>query len=125
MDFNCLTLGRQQPNNTEEKMKEFKGVTKRYLKDKKTCKVTFRLPAEAVQGAKEVHLVGDFNNWDTKATPMTFLKDGSVKAVVNLETGKDYKYRYLIDGHKWENDWKADRYEPSPMAWEDNSVVSV
>ncbi len=106
-------------------MKTFKGISKRYLKGDKVCKVTFRLPAEAVKGAKTAYLVGDFNDWNEKATPMTFLKDGSVKAVLKLEAGKEYKYRFLIDGERWENDWRADRYEPSPMAWEDNSVVSV
>ena len=37
-------------------------LNKKYSKDKKTCKVTFELPAEV--GAKTVHLHGDFTGWE-------------------------------------------------------------
>ena len=29
----------------------------------------------------------------------------------------------LLDGYKWENDWKADKYIPAPYSNADNSVV--
>ena len=106
-------------------MTEIKTIQKQYLKNKTVCKVTFMLPKEAVGKAKTVFLVGDFNNWEKKATPMKILKNGNAKIAVNLKKDNEYKYRYLINGEKWENDWNADRYEPSPLAYEDNSVVHV
>ena len=106
-------------------MSKVQSLSKRYTKDKSVCSVTFRLPRDAVVNAKRINLVGDFNNWDKKASQMTVLKNGSAKIVLPLISGKEYRFRYLINGFKWENDWSADRYETSPMAWEDNSIVKV
>jgi 1,4-alpha-glucan branching enzyme len=101
------------------------GIQKRFLKSKPICKVTFTMPKEAIREAKRVHIVGDFNDWKRKATPMKKLKSGSYKIVVDLPCGREYQYRYLIDGKIWENDWAADRYAPSPFYDADNSVVIV
>ena len=106
-------------------MSKVQSLNKRYTKDKSICNVTFRLPKDAVVNAKRVNLVGDFNNWDKNALKMTVLKNGSAKIVLPLKSGQEYRFRYLINGFKWENDWSADRYETSPMAWEDNSIVKV
>ena len=95
-------------------------LKKQYLKTKNVCKVTFSLPA-AVQG-ETVFLVGDFNNWDEKATPMKRQKDGSFTTVLELEKGRKYQFRYLVNGTEWHNDWEADRYVPNPFSG-DNSVV--
>ena len=43
-------------------------VKKKFLKSKPICKVSFRLPKEEAGGAETVHLVGDFNDWDSSAT---------------------------------------------------------
>ena len=101
------------------------GLKKQLLKSKPLCKVTFSLPKEAVNGAKEVKVLGEFNNWDwAKATPMKKAK-GSYTAVVELPTGKAYQFRYKADNYAWENDWAADDYIPSPYDGIDNSVVIV
>lgn len=100
------------------------GITKQHMKSKPVCKVTFQLPKDAAPKAGSVMVVGDFNNWETEATPMKKSKDGCYAATVALETGKEYHYRFLIDGQRWENDWFADRYEPNPYGG-DNSVVVV
>ena len=100
-------------------------LVKQFLKSKPFCKVTFRLPAEAVETAEKVVLVGDFNEWNKEeGIVMKQLKNGSFKTIVKLETGKTYEYRYLIDGEKWENDWEADGYVPTPYG-DENSVVNV
>ena len=99
-------------------------IKKQFLKSKPVCKATFTFPAEAAPEAKSVALVGDFNNWNTeKAVNMKKQKD-VFKAVVELETGKEYQFRYLIDGQAWENDWEADAYVSTPFGV-DNSVVSA
>lgn len=100
-------------------------LKKQYLKSRPVCKVTFRLPKEAVEEADAVHLVGEFNNWDRQATPMEKLKSGEFKRVVELDPGNEYQYRYLIDGEHWQNDYAADKYIPNPYGDGDNSVVIV
>ena len=73
-------------------------IKKQFLKTKPEANVTFNLPKEAASGAAKVALVGDFNDWDTTATEMKKLKTGAFKATIKLETGKEYQFRYLIDG---------------------------
>lgn len=71
-------------------------MTKGYLKTKKgVCKVTFELPKEI--DAQTASVVGDFNDWDVKATPMKRKRDGAFSATVNLEAGKEYRFRYWLD----------------------------
>ena len=84
--------------------------------------VTFSLPAE-IQGER-VYLVGDFNNWDETAQPMLRDDDGSFFITLELEKGREYQFRYLINNDEWHNDWHADRYVPNPYSG-DNSVVST
>jgi 1,4-alpha-glucan branching enzyme len=99
------------------------GMKKQYLKSKSVCRVTFRLPKEAAPEAQHIALVGDFNNWSIEATPMKRLRNGDFTVTLELETGKEYKFKYLIDGHRWENDWHADRYETNIYGTEDSVVV--
>lgn len=87
-----------------------------------TVPVTFTLPAEV--GAADVALCGDFNNWDTGPIPLIRDTDGPWQVTVPLAPGSSYRYRYLLDGERWENAWDADRYEPNPYG-SDNSVVMV
>jgi len=87
--------------------------------------VTFRLPGSAVPGAQQVHIVGEFNEWSRHANPMKRLKNGDYTIALELEPGREYQFRYLIDGATWENDHNADRYIQSPFGDCDNSVVAV
>ena len=100
-------------------------IKKQFLKSKPVCKVTFSMPAEAAPEAKEVKLVGEFSEWTESPIEMKKLKDGSFKTVVSLETGKEYEFRYVIDGDRWENDWEADAYRSNAVTFEENSVVSL
>jgi len=36
--------------------------------------------------------------------------------------GREYAFRYRVDGERWENDPGADKYVPNPFG-SDNSVV--
>jgi 1,4-alpha-glucan branching enzyme len=93
---------------------------KRFLKTK--CKVTFELP-QGIEDAENVYLVGDFNNWDERATKMD-KKGKRFTITLDLEPNREYQYRYLVNGKDWHNDWEADRYVPNPFSG-DNSVVST
>ena len=101
------------------------GMKKEYLKSRKICKVTFRLPKIAAPKAKSVCLVGEFNNWNMYANPMKKLKNGNYTLTLVLKPGKEYQFRYLIDGNKWENDWNADKYVRNPYGDSDNSVIII
>ncbi len=98
-------------------------LKKQYVKTSGKCKVTFRLPKEAALDAQLVNIVGDFNNWSITETPMQKLKNGDYKIVLELNSEREYKFRYLIDATKWENDWSADKYIPNGFGGEDSVVV--
>ena len=98
-------------------------LKKSFSKDKKKCTVTFTVTADAAQGASTINVAGDFNSWSSTETPLKQGKDGSFSVKLSLATGKEYQFRYLIDGYKWENDWKADKYVPAPYSNAENSVV--
>lgn len=100
-------------------------LKKQFLKSKPVCKVTFTINADAIAGAGEVALLGEFNNWDPSESSMRKLKDGSFTKTLELETGHDYQFRYLVDGQRWLNDAEADKQVYSGVAAEENSVVSV
>lgn len=96
-------------------------LKKQYLKSKPVCKVTFSILAE---DAKKVSVVGSFNKWSTKATPLKKLKNGTFKGTVDLDTENTYEYKYIVDG-AYVNDDAADAYAWSDFASTDNSVVNV
>jgi 1,4-alpha-glucan branching enzyme len=83
--------------------------------------VTFSMPASI--GAKMFHVVGDFNDWSTTATPLNLSEEGWCVSL-ELDAGRSYQYRYLVDG-RWFNDWKADGYEPNEHGGDNSVVVTV
>lgn len=100
-------------------------MKKKYIKNSKLCKVTFRVPKEASMNAKSISIVGDFNNWSIKDNPMKKLKSGEFTLELDLEAKKEYQFRYLIDEKIWENDWAADKYARSEYGNCENSVIVV
>ena len=97
-------------------------LKKTFKKDGKTCSVTFTVPATV--GAQEVHLCGDFNDWSETSHPLKRRKDGRFSSTLSLEAGQSYRFRYLLDGERWENDEAADAYTPNPFGGDD-SIVKV
>ena len=93
---------------------------KTYGKNKRSCRVTFELPAD-VQ-AQSASLAGDFNGWSQDSHPMTRRKDGRLSVTVSLNTEHSYRYRFLLDGSRWENDWAADTYVTNSYGTEDSLV---
>ena len=99
-------------------------VKKDYQGSQTSCKVTFKLPIVAAKNASQVKVLGEFNSWDRdRGVVMEQDKDHFI-AEVELPVGKSYQYRYLIDNHKWENDWEADDYIQTPFGVK-NSVVII
>lgn len=95
-------------------------IKKTPTKSGNTSRVTFELPAAL--GARTVHLCGEFNDWSETDTPLIQRKDGRFSVTVTLPRGRSYRFRYLINGEKWENDWEADTYVPNVFGGEDSVV---
>lgn len=101
-------------------------IKKQYLKSKPICKVSFKIPKEVAASHEEAYIVGDFNNWDPKATPMKKLKkDGSFSVNLQFEKDKEYQFRYLFDDGTWANDEQADKYYPTEFHDAENSVLVI
>ncbi|RJQ55488.1 MAG: hypothetical protein C4526_03565 [Nitrospiraceae bacterium] len=103
---------------------EKQGLVKQYLEDGSTCRVTFRLSKAAAPEARSVTVVGDFNDWDMSGIQMIKLKSGDFSVSVDLSSGREYKFKYLIDGDRWENDWHADKYAPNSFGADDSVVIT-
>ncbi len=118
---------KQETDKRKQQKEDIKGqqIKKIYLKSRNTCKVTFRVSKEAVPDAQQVCVAGDFNDWNILANPMKRLKNGDFTTQIELQLGRDYQFRYHIDGIRWENDWQADKYVQNPFGDSDNSVVVV
>ena len=97
-------------------------MKKNYTKTGKLCRVTFVLPSDV--SAKKAAVCGEFNDWNAKSHPMKRRTDGSFSTTVTLPAGRDYRFRFLLDGERWENAWQADAYLPNEFGTED-SVVRV
>ena len=96
-------------------------LQKQFTPKRTICKVTFKVPAE--WASDKVAVVGDFNDWDPEANELE-RKNGAWETLVRLKPNKEYKFRYFIDGERWENDDAADNYVANDFGTED-SVVEV
>lgn len=96
-------------------------IRKEPTKSSSIVRVTFELPSN--MWAERVNLVGDFNDWDTTTTPMTRSRSSANwKVSIDLELGQRYRFRYLVDGKEWLNDWHADDHTENPYGSYDSIV---
>ncbi len=72
------------------------------------ARVTFTLP-DCIW-ADKIYLVGDFNDWNRTSHPFQNDGTGQWTITVDLELGRAYQFRYLIDGEQWTNDDQADAH---------------
>jgi len=100
-------------------------IRKQYLKSKPMCKVTFRIPEDLGHSARSAYVVGEFNHWDFFSNPMKKLKKGAFTTTLNLEKGRAYQFRYLLDKNTWENESDADDSVPTPYGDGENSVIVI
>jgi 1,4-alpha-glucan branching enzyme len=96
-------------------------LKKCYSKTGQSCRVTFNLPAEI--GAESALLCGEFTDWEAEAKPMKPLKKGGFSLTLSLPANRSYRFRYLLDGGRWEHDWEADDYVPNCFGGEDSVLV--
>ncbi len=100
-------------------------LEKQFLKSRPVCKVRFTIPAEDLHGASAASVVGEFNDWNAEAAPMKPQKDGSLSVVLEIPAGREYRFRYFVDYHRWMNEAQADGYEYCPFAGTDNSLLNI
>ena len=100
-------------------------IKKQYLKSRPACKVTFRIPEKMGTSAKTAHIVGEFNNWTFFSTPMKKIKSGAFTTTLELEPGREYQFRYLLDKKIWKNESDADKSVPTPYRDSENSVIII
>jgi len=79
-------------------------INKTFINDgsKAVARVTFTLPDSI--WADKIYLVGDFNDWDRTSHPFQRDREGRWIITVDLELGRAYQFRYLVDGKEWIND---------------------
>lgn len=82
--------------------------------------VTFELPAAVAAASASV--CGEFNGWSPTAHPLTRTDGGRLHTSVELAAGRRWRFRYLLDGQRWENDWAADDYVPNEHGGDDSVV---
>lgn len=99
--------------------------TKKALKSKPVCKVRFKMNAEEVGGCDELYLVGSFNDWNERNTPMKKAKDGSFAVEIDLPLGERYMFRYLRPDGAWLSDSAADGYENCAYTGARNSIIQL
>lgn len=85
-----------------------------------TASVTFTLDPR-VQ-AQSASVCGEWNGWACDANVMGRNSAGGFNLTVDLEPGRSYRFRYLLDGDRWENDWDADAYVPNAFGGDDSVV---
>jgi len=82
--------------------------------------VQFTLPIPA---AHQVVVVGDFNHWDTRATPLRRTPNGTWRTTVRLNPGA-HVYSFVVDGNRWVPD-PAAPLAPGSDFGSPNSLVTV
>ena len=83
--------------------------------------VQFVLVADS---ASDVRIVGDFNDWDARATPLRRTGAGGVWSVVVPLTPGRHVYAFVIDGKQWIADAAAPQ-APENEFGTPNSIVMV
>ena len=80
--------------------------------------VTFTVVRPDLAG-RELAVVGDFNGWDRRATPMQELVAGTWTALVHLSPGR-YRFRYLTPNGQCLNDENADDHADNDFGGRDS-----
>ncbi len=84
--------------------------------------VQFVLDPREATGATTLHVVGDFNDWDVSATPMT-LENGVWSTSLPIAQGR-HLYAFVVDGERWIADPRAPQTK-DPDFGRPTSVVIV
>jgi 1,4-alpha-glucan branching enzyme len=73
-------------------------------------------------GAQTAAVCGEWNGWSADADVMRRDAEGGFSVTVGLDAGRAYRFRYLLDGQRWDNDWAADAYVANDFGGDDSVV---
>jgi len=73
--------------------------------------------------AASVSVVGDFNDWNPKATPLSRKRGGTWEVHVRLDPGQ-YNYAFVVNGSNWVPDPTAPKVAVDDFG-SPNSVITV
>ena len=88
------------------------------VSQQQSVQFVFRAPS-----AQRVALVGDFNDWDSEATPLRQAAGGLWIVTVPLTAGR-YTYTFVVDGERWMADPSAPPAPPDDSG-RPGSVVTI
>ena len=84
------------------------------------ARVTFTVDPRV--GAQAAAVCGEWNDWSADADVMRRDAKGGFSVTVVLDAGRTYRFRYLLDGQRWDNDWAADAYVRNKFGGDDSVV---
>ena len=84
------------------------------------ARVTFTVDPRV--GAQAAAVCGEWNDWSADADVMRRDAEGGFSVTVDLDAGRAYRFRYLLDGQRWDNDWAADAYVRNDFGGDDSVV---
>src|SRR3954471_4320150 len=85
-------------------------------------KVAVTFEVDPAVGAERAYVCGEFNDWSQESHAMERNGDGGFTLTVPLEAGRSYRFRYFLDGERWENDWAADDYVANEFGSHDSVI---
>ena len=84
------------------------------------ARVTFTVDPQV--GARTAAVCGEWNDWAADADVMHRDADGGFSLMVDLDAGRAHRFRYLLDGQRWDNGWAADAYVANDFGGDDSVV---
>jgi 1,4-alpha-glucan branching enzyme len=84
------------------------------------ARVTFTVDPRV--GAQAAAVCGEWNDWSADADVMHRDAEGGLSVTVDLDAGRAYRFRYLLDGQRWDNDRAADAYVRNDFGGDDSVV---
>jgi predicted flap endonuclease-1-like 5' DNA nuclease len=102
-------------------------MKKELVKNQAAYNVTFNYNVVPEHPVESVIVLGDFNEWSLEdGYELKKTKGGDFEGKFKIPAGRDYHFRYLVNGNRWANEKDADRFENSPLHPHiDNSVLSL
>jgi len=85
-------------------------LKRRKIKDSDQVKISFALPEDHPHAAN-AYVAGTFNDWNPQADRLIRRNNQTYSAVVTLDEGERYAYRYVSGDGQWFNAGDADDYE--------------
>jgi hypothetical protein len=114
----CRDRAGEQAGGRKLGIAEAEVIKSRAAKGK--ARVTFTIdPGVAAEAAA---VCGEWNEWSADADVMHRDAEGGFSVTVDLDAGRAYRFRYLLDGQRWDNDWAADAYVANDFGGDDSVV---